>query len=173
MSTVFRKTAKGQSEIETRAFRLLPRLRQALILVDGRRSDDELAQMIFAEPRATLQSLLADGFIEVAAVAAAPANRPERAGAPAPAAPLPAAPAAPRKAAPTGAGFEALRREAVRYLNDQLGPAAESIAMKLERAKSATELRPLLVSAAQLLGAFRGAAAAQAFSARFLSEEAA
>lgn len=165
MTTVYRKTAKGQSEIETRAFRLLPRLRQALILVDGRRSDDELAQMIFAEPRATLQSLLADGFIEVAAVAAAPAHRPERASEP--------APDAPRKAAPAGAMSDALRREAVRYLNDQLGPAAETIAMKLERAKSTTELRPLLISAAQLLGAFRGAAAAQAFSARFLTEEAA
>ena len=36
MSTIFRKTAKGTSEVETRANRLPPRLRAALILVDGR-----------------------------------------------------------------------------------------------------------------------------------------
>ena len=90
MSIVYRKTAKGQSEIETRAFRLLPRLRQALILVDGRRSDDELSQMIFAEPRATLEALLADGFIEVAlTVADKPSERTPAAAAPAPA-PTPA-----------------------------------------------------------------------------------
>jgi hypothetical protein len=170
MSIVYRKTAKGQSEIETRAFRLLPRLRQALILVDGRRTDDELAQMIFAEPRATLDSLRADGFIEAVAervVADLPASpAPESAAVPPrrPASVLPVAPAA------ASASPEALRREAVRYLNDQLGPAAEGIAMKLERAKSMSELRPLLVSAAQLLANVRGAATAQAFSDRFLAD---
>lgn len=166
MSTVYRKTAKGQSEIETRAFRLLPRLRQALILVDGKRSDDELAQMIFAEPRATLEALRADGFIEVAATMAdtAPVREPAAAAA----AP---APVLPRKAAAPSASPETLRREAVRYLNDQLGPAAEGLAMKLERAKSMVELRPLLVTAAQLISNVRGASAAQAFRARFLDDQ--
>ena len=37
MSIIFRKTAKGISEIETREHRLTPRVRNALILVDGRR----------------------------------------------------------------------------------------------------------------------------------------
>ena len=165
MSIVYRKTSKGQSEIETRAFRLLPRLRQALILVDGRRTDDELAQMIFAEPMATLESLRADGFIEEAARLADKA--PERA---APAAAAPAATAPPRKPAAVGTSPESLRRDAVRHLNDQLGPAAESIAMKIERARTMTELRPLLVSAMQLLASVRGAGAAQAFSARFLAD---
>lgn len=160
MSTVYRKTAKGQAEIETRAFRLLPRLRQALILVDGRRSDDELAQMIFAEPQATLQALRADGFIEVTAEAPAKVAEPTAAAA--------AAAAPSRKAAPSAASPDALRRDAVRYLSDQLGPAADGIAMKLERAKTMTELRPLLESASQLLGSFRGPQAAEAFSARFL-----
>jgi hypothetical protein len=166
MSIVYRKTAKGQSEIETRAFRLLPRLRQALILVDGRRSDGELAQMIFAEPRATLEALLADGFIEVAlTVADKPSERTPAAAVPAP------APVAPRKSAAPSTSPESLRRDAVRYLNDQLGPAAEGIALKLERAKTMTELRPLLVTAAQLIANIRGDSAAQAFSARFLAEQ--
>ena len=158
MSIVYRKTSKGQSEIETRAFRLLPRMRQALILVDGRRTDDELAQMIFAEPMATLESLRANGFIEAAVVDKAP----ERAAVPAP--PVAAATPPPRKPATVATSPESLRRDAVRHLNDQLGPAAESIAMKIERAKTMTELRPLLVSAMQLLASVRGAGAAQAGS---------
>ena len=48
--TVYRKTAKGMAEIETRVHRLAPRLRGALILVDGRKTDDELATLILAEP---------------------------------------------------------------------------------------------------------------------------
>ena len=46
MATIFRKTEKGQREIETRALKLAPRFRSALILVDGRRSDAELIAMM-------------------------------------------------------------------------------------------------------------------------------
>jgi hypothetical protein len=162
MSTVYRKTAKGQAEIDTRAHRLLPRLRQALILVDGRKTDAELAKLILAEPEATLATLLSDGFIEaVATVADAPPERKPEAVAAATAAPA-------RKAV---VSVDAIRRDAVRFLNDQLGPAAEGISIKLERVKTMPELRPLLVSAAQLLINVRGADAAQAFANRFLSDE--
>lgn len=161
MSTVYRKTDKGVSEIETRAFRLLPRLRQALILVDGRKTDAELAKLILAEPEATLATLQAEGFIEkLATVADAP---PERKADVAGAAAAPV-----RKAV---VSVDAIRRDAVRYLNDQLGPAAEGISMKLERVKTMPELRPLLVSAAQLLVNIRGSDAAQAFANRFLADE--
>jgi hypothetical protein len=162
MSTVYRKTAKGQAEIDTRAHRLLPRLRQALILVDGRKTDVELAKLILAEPAATLASLEAEGFIEsVATLVDEPPERKPEAAAPAPAAPA-------RKAV---VSVDAIRRDAVRFLNDQLGPAAEGIAMKLERVKTMPELRPLLVNAAQLLGNIRGAEAAQTFADRFLADE--
>jgi hypothetical protein len=163
MSTVYRKTAKGQAEIDTRAHRLLPRLRQALILVDGRKTDAELAKLILAEPEATLNALLTDGFIEalVTVADAPPRERDAAATAAAPAVPA-------RKAV---VSVDAIRRDAVRFLNDQLGPAAESISIKLERVKTMPELRPLLVSAAQLLVNVRGTDAAQAFANRFLSDE--
>lgn len=165
MSTVYRKTAKGQAEIDTRAHRLLPRLRQALILVDGRKSDTELEKLILAEPKATLESLERDGFIEVVSTQPdAPAER--RAEPAAAAAPAPAP--APRKSV---VSVDSIRRDAVRHLNDQLGPAAEGISIKLEKVKAMPELRPLLVSAAQLLLNVRGAAAAQAFADRFLSDD--
>ena len=77
MSTVYRKTEKGVNEIATRALRLGPRQRSALILVDGRKTDVELAQLILADPAGTLASLLADGFIEVlTTLADRPAERP-------------------------------------------------------------------------------------------------
>jgi hypothetical protein len=64
MATIYRKTSKGHAEIETRVHRLPPRLRGALIVVDGRRADDELRRLV---PQAdeTLQLLAEQGFIEL------------------------------------------------------------------------------------------------------------
>lgn len=164
MSTVYRKTDKGVNEIATRALRLGPRQRSALILVDGRKTDVELAQLILADPAATLAGLLTDGFIEVlTTLADRPAERPAERKAATPAA------AASRPVASDGAAFESLRRDAVRVLNEQLGPAAEVVAIKIERAKSMPEMQPMLAQAAKLLRNVRGSAAAEAFAARFIT----
>jgi hypothetical protein len=161
MAVVYRKTPKGVAEIGTRAFRLAPRLRGALILVDGRKTDAELAALILAEPQATLAALLADGFIEVAATLAdRPAERRPSS------APTATASVAPRD----GASFETTRRDAVRQLNDQLGPGAETLAIKMERTAAMRELQPLLVQAVALLRSARGAAVADAFAARFIGD---
>jgi len=168
MNTVYRKTAKGITEIETRAHRLVPRLRSALILVDGRKSDDELTQMILVDPAGTLASLLADGFIEVLATLAerTPERVPERP--PERKATSGSAGGSGRDSAGATVSIEALRRDAVRSLTDQLGPAAETVAIKIERAKTMPELQPLLVQAVQTLRTMRGSAAAEAFAARFI-----
>ena len=171
MSIVYRKTAKGVAEIETRAHRLVPRQRGALILVDGKRSDDELAPLVGSDAAATLASLLGDGFIEVLATLA------ERA---AEAAPDRVADRASdrRSSGSSGSGgnaaaasssraFETLRRDAVRSLNDQLGPAGETVAIDLERAKTPAELQRLLLLGVKVLRDFRGVAVADAFAARF------
>ena len=68
MATIYRKTPKGHTEIETRALRLSPRLRSALILVDGRRTDAELQRMILQQPDETLHGLVDQGFIEVISI---------------------------------------------------------------------------------------------------------
>ena len=156
MSTIYRKTAKGHAEIETRALRLPPRLRGALIMVDGQRSVEDLAKLIPGDAVQTLEQLLADGFIELFAVLD---NRP----------PPPAA-AAPRKPVPAAftSSLDNHKREVVRYLNDRLGLSAEALAIKIERAASTAELQPLLAQSAQALRNFGGAAAADPFVARFL-----
>jgi len=154
MPTIFRTTAKGVSEIETRASRLAPRMRSALILVDGKRSDADLHPLILQPADATLAALAEQGFIEV--VRPAPAASP--AAAPGPA----AAPATPRPAA----DFVTQRGAAVRALNDQLGPVAESLAIRMERTRSSAELRPLLDTAVQLIANARGRAAAENYASR-------
>ena len=170
MPIIYRKSSKGQREIETREHRLPPRLRSALILVDGKRSDADLNTLVM-QPAETLAALLEQGFIEVAGTTAArePA-RPAAAPAAAPGAvarPAGAPAAAASAAAAAGPAFEERRRAAVRALNDLLGPAAETLAIRIEKARSADDLRPLLVSGAQLIANFRGRSAAEAFAAKF------
>ncbi|MCE2908932.1 MAG: hypothetical protein O9343_18490 [Burkholderiaceae bacterium] len=149
MPLIYRKTAKGLSEIETRANRLPPRLRSALIVVDGKRNLAELRPLIL-QPAETLAALAEQGFIEAIREAAPPA-------------------AAPAPAASDGnaSDFEQTRRAAVRALNDLLGPAAESLAIKMERARNIGELTPLLTQGAQTVANMRGRSTAEAFARRF------
>lgn len=165
MATIYRKTARGQTEIETRALKLAPRMRSLLILVDGRRSDRELATLMPLAGTQALQALADGGFIEAIGLTADTplpgALRPVAAPTAAPAPPPPAAPAA------AGMPFEQRRREAVRTLIDQVGPMAEALAMRMERARDFDELQPMLAMAAQVLANVRGRAAADEFSRRF------
>jgi hypothetical protein len=159
MATIYRKTGKGQAEIDTRVFRLSPRMRAALIMVDGHRSDVELAKLIPGGPAAALQALLADGFIEVVTIVEIrPAQR-------APTSPTPAASAA--AAAPSPA-FERRRRDAVRALNELLGPGAESLAMRIEKAADWGQLLPVLRQAQQALRSTHGTAVAADYGNRFI-----
>ncbi|WP_119354875.1 hypothetical protein [Azohydromonas sediminis] len=162
MPTVYRKTAKGQAEIATRTHHLPPRLRQALILVDGKRSDDELRRMLPQGDEA-LRALIDDGFVEPVGVTAVPVAA---AGAPAA-----ASAAAPKPQAPLPAFGDQLKREIVRSLNDLLGPMAEGLALKVERARNPDELRKIVEQAHRVIRDMRGAFQATAFADRFLSSE--
>lgn len=168
---LFRKTSKGQTEIETRAHRLGPRLRGLLILVDGKRDEAALAALVPAPQGAAslLAELVSQGFVEALPAAAATPALPLHQPPPHPQPLLrPAADVAPVVLG--GDDFDAVRRSAVRALNDELGPAAETLAIRIERARSMAELRPLLVQAAHTVANMRGRAAAEAYAARFLVE---
>lgn len=154
MAIVYRKTAKGQSEIETRAHRLPPRTRSVLIMVDGRRTDADLAALTGPEAAAALAALAANGFIEALEATPPPA--------PPPPPPAPAAAAATRVVP-----FEQFRRETVRALTDAIGPLGEALAMRMERCRNADELTPLLQLAMESIANTRGRQAAAAYGARF------
>lgn len=146
MATLYRKTATGLAEVQARAHRLTPRLRGALILVDGRRSEEELLRMLAVDGAATLGGLVAMGLIESFDGPAA-ALVPTMAPAPPPA----------RRLVP----YEELRREAVRRLHDQVGPGAASLAERMAQAPDLETLRPLLVLARRLITELRGAQAGE------------
>lgn len=66
MAVAFAKTAKGHDEISTKAGGLTPRQRRVLIMIDGKRTVDELRSMLLADDlQHTLGMLEEDGFIEV------------------------------------------------------------------------------------------------------------
>lgn len=153
MSTIFRKTDKGQAEITTREHRLSPRLRSALILVDGKRSDDELRKMIAAEADETIKALRDGGFIEVLFVTADKNSTAAKAAAP-------AASAAPAGEARTAAET---RRRAVRWIADRMGPMGDLINMRIEASKTPEELSNALLSARHAIRDQLGAAKALEF----------
>jgi hypothetical protein len=158
MPSVYRKTEKGLAEIETRAHHLAPRLRSALIMVDGKRNDDDLRKLIQTEPEAALKSLLDDGYIE--AISITPAR---------PATPAPQAPAAAAQAAAAGQrALDDVRRKAIRMLTEAVGPVAEAVSIRMEKAHTWEDLRHSLEIAREILRNTRGNAVADEFSERFL-----
>jgi hypothetical protein len=167
MPTIYRKTEKGRREIETRQHGLSPRIRGALIMVDGQRTDEVLRKMVMGDPDAAMQWLVAEGFIEVVAeVRSAPR-----------AAPVPAAPAAPPPAPPpppapaevdVGRTLEERKRRAVRYLNDRLGPSAEGAAMRIERSRTVREVLVAFEQAERLLAMGSTTSAATEFRTLFI-----
>ena len=171
MATIYRKTAKGHSEIETRAHRLSLRLRSALIMVDGRRSDDEVHKLMPQHAEDTLQQLVEQGFIEIIGItqdalpARAPAPMQPAAATPAPAAPLAVPPSMPPR------DFATTRLQAVRLFTEMVGPMAEALAMKMKRARSPDELVPLMQTAQRIIGNARGGAAAADYATRVLGPD--
>lgn len=166
MGNIYRKTPKGLDEVATRANRLPPRARAALILVDGQRTDDELARLIQVNASETLAMLVEQNFIEVTAeaVAAPPAAAlaPPRLATQPPPKPIIGehSTAEAPSTMPRAYDFRLVQREAVRRLTDMLGPSAETLAMKMESSKDMATLRPLLIQARDLITAVRGKQAA-------------
>lgn len=159
MSTIYAKTADGLHEIETRERRLTPRLRSALIMVDGKRSDTELGKLVQQADEA-LKALLEQGLIEAVASSSPKAAREEG----------PASVPGP-SSQPGGTAVLDLattRREAVRAIHDLLGPEAEMLALKIERANDELALRAALERAVAYIANARGGGAAAQFTARFL-----
>ncbi len=183
MPTIYRKTDKGRAEISTRAHHLPPRLRGLLIMVDGRRTVAQLAELGPYVPTG-LSKLAEEGFLEALierargatpgatpGAAVAPVSEPVLGSVLTSAAPEPAVPNAPARPE-QGPEFLAWRQTVVRALTDAVGPMAESLALRMERASTATELQPLLVVAQQVLRNSRGAAAARAFAEKFIGTQA-
>lgn len=159
-NTVFTKTDAGREALTSRPPALGPRLRSLLIMVDGKRRVEEFNQLLGGDGAvALLEQLEQQGWIEA-----------PRAAAPAAVAAPAAAPASAPQAASGAAAvvIEVLplaeaRKGVVRFINDQLGPMGESLAMKVEGCKTAAELQALLPRIREGLRNMKGAGVVQQF----------
>jgi hypothetical protein len=124
VATVYKKTSQGELVSPTKPSGLSWPLRYALMLVNGKRTDDELRAQISSHGDEALQSLLESGFIEVAS------------------GPVEANTSKPRQPKPATSTRDLAqsKRLAVRWLADHLGPYADPVNLKIERAKTVDEL---------------------------------
>ena len=173
----FKKTEKGQAEIESAARQLPQRLRMVLVLVDGKRSATDLQQMLAAATPEALRSLLDEGYI-----AATPAP-PRRSSSPS----TPATPSTPSTHAPqsvfqasvmpsrfdvasrpgTEAATDEQRAQIERSLRRALGPAADSLIETVRQARTVGDLIEVLKTAQRAISNARGKDIAEEFASRY------
>ena len=116
---VFAKTPKGKDEIETRQNRLPPKLRMALILVDGKSSVTDLVDKGgHPDLSKALEELSLLGFIRDVSISAVPAPAPAAANHPA---------------------ALTVKLELIRISHDILGPQADKIVKKIEESSDTKE----------------------------------
>jgi len=156
-SVVYSKTPKGVAEIATRSAQLSMTTRRVLIMIDGKRSVDELAVLLRpGEIDAVIAQLESAGLIHRSA-SSHPLDVPTVTG-------------REMDAMPTtqGAGsedsnpmtLEEAKRRAVRELTDRLGPEAEALAMKIESCKTIEDFRERVRQAERFVSGALGPAAA-------------
>ena len=153
---VFRKSIEGVEAVASRQRGLPHRLRAALIMVDGKRTLDELAPLVsmLGDAEALLGELQALGLVELVS---------DRAAASAAA----GTPAAPRAAAPAAAiakgALDDARRVASRLLLELVGPSSEPLCLKIEVSRDLPEFIAAVKRAVEVVRDVRGQAAAAQF----------
>ena len=139
--------------------------------------------MVAGDFDATMETLLAGGYIEVLSVSdprgqaragAGGGSAPADGGAPGFSSTRPGGPPTPATAPPPAGPVDINRaiadrkRQAVRFLTDRLGPAAEGCALRIESARTPLDLGAALDKAEALLRQINGGAAATAFREQFI-----
>lgn len=154
----YHKSAKGNEAIATRQHGLSPRLRSMLIMIDGKRSFDELARLgaTLGDAELLMGELEAGGFIEPLNGAA---TLPVQAQSPA------SEEATTLPAALSPVSLTEAKRLAVRHLTDALGPTAEELCLRIEGARSAAEFNAAAARAEAMMRQVKGSAAAARFAA--------
>lgn len=119
LQAVLQKTEKGVAEVQTRQHKLEQKLRNLLIVVNGKATAGELVQQFeqIGDVTPQLEQLLAGEFIREAPGAAA-----------------------------AGGEFKEIRLQLSQLLTDALGPPGDAIVMKFEECKTADEARAFVES---------------------------
>lgn len=161
-SLAYRKSAKGVEAIANRQSGLAPKLRSVLIMVDGKKTGEELYKVCAAlgDAQTMLAELVTGALIEpvnggsVAAVSSAGA----------PAAPAVAAPASGFGAvSQPGPSLAEAKRLAVRLLKEILGPLADDSCIAVESSKDIEQYTAAVKKAYTLIRNVRGGEVAGRF----------
>lgn len=130
-TSIYDKTDKGREEIATRKHQLATRLRTLLVLVDGRRPQEELLRNVagLGLDESALQALQAQGFI---VGATSDASLPE----PGPEISPPAAPTPVQQ-------FQSVYNFYNKTIKSTMGLRGFNLQLKVEKAASVDELRQL------------------------------
>lgn len=161
-SLIYAKTPKGVAEVGARSAQLSMVTRRVLIMMDGKRTVDELAVYARAgEIDAVITQLESEGLAEkagaVVPATVAPRVTVAREAQEAPAVTIPV----PEERDLGPITLEEVKRRAVRALNDRLGPEADVIAMRIEACRTIDEFRERVRDAERYVTVALGAAAAQ------------
>lgn len=155
------KTEAGRQEVERRSGRLSTVERRLLILVDGRRTVNELEAFV----RVGELAPALDHLVGLALVA--PHGEPVALAPPvAPGFSSPA-PQESERPATSVAAFEEVRAEVARFVHNRLGAPADPICEAIGRCRNPQELRALLRGIEVFIGERLDAATTQAFARHF------
>lgn len=129
LESIYIKTAKGQEEVATRAFKLPSRVRTLLVMVDGKTSGAQIVANTAAlgDSAAYFRLLVEEGFIEPVAASARESSE---------------APAQDVKKPP-----KALVQEVSHMITEILGPAGDSLTLRLEKSPSLEDFARLVEQA--------------------------
>lgn len=124
LRAIYVKTAKGQEELATRVFKLPTRVRNLLVMVDGTVTGQQIVETtaVLGNSAEFFALLVEEGFIAAAAPAAGSAqSNPE-----------------------TNAPHKDIVRSVSRLVTDILGPAGDSLTVRLEKSRSLEEFAQLV-----------------------------
>lgn len=149
---IYHKTAKGAQAIANRHSGLPPKLRALLIMVDGKRSYNELAVLGsgLGDCEAWLSQLTDDGLIEATGSAAPAAIAADQIEATTP-------------AVLVSASLLEAKRFASHLLMDMLGPTSDVLCMKIEDAHNLAEFVLAVKRARDIVRDIKGGHAAERF----------
>lgn len=157
---VYSKTPKGVAEVGARSAQLPMTTRRVLIMIDGKRSIDDLAVLLRpGEIEGVIAQLEGAGLIQRASGSAAALDVPTVAGrVDHDASPTTQGPAPGEETSPIT--LDEAKRRAVRELTDRLGPDAESLAMRIEACRTIEDFRERVRESERFVSAALGPAAA-------------
>jgi hypothetical protein len=161
-SNVYSKTPKGVAEVAARSAQLSMTTRRILIMIDGKRSIDELLPLVRpGELDGIVSQLEGSGLIQRATISGA-LDVPTINGRDSEFAFPSAGPQIDDRDA-SAMTLEEAKRRAVRELNDRLGPDADTLAIRIEQCRTIEEFRTRVREAERFVSLALGPTAAQEY----------